>query len=568
MTSTPRHLLLFAGSLWLAVGLLATLRAAPAAATRADGATARRARHDLSLFAHSEQCVACHNDLVAASGEDVSIGATWRSTIMANAARDPYWQASVRRETIDHSSHGAAIQDECAACHMPMSTRIARAAGSAGDVFAHLPIVRDGRAPLSRLAADGVSCTVCHQIAADRLGSPETYNGEFSIAPTPPDGARVIFGPYIIDAGRKTIMRSVTGFVQAEGPHVTRSELCATCHTLITTAFGPDGAVVGSLPEQMNYQEWQHSDFGREPRGCQACHMPKAPGPVRSASVLGDTRDTLSRHLFVGGNAFMVRLLNRYRTELGVDALAAELEATAKATIRQLREETATVAVSAPQLAGGTLAFDVDVRNLAGHKYPTGYPARRTWLHVTVRGTRGETVFESGALAADGAIAGNDNDTNPLAFEPHYEEITRDDQVQIYEPILGDRHGMPTTGLLTATQYLKDNRLLPRGFDKTTADAKIGVYGGASADADFGGGGDRVRYRVPAPGPGPFAVEVELRYQPIGYRWAHNLERYDAAEPRRFLEYYRALSAESSIVVATARAAFGDATPAIGTLPR
>ena len=65
-------------------------------------------------------------------------------------------------------------------------------------------------------------------------------------------------------------------------------------------------------------------------------------------------------------------------------------------------------------------------------------------------------------------------------------------------------------------RYLKDNRLLPRGFDKTTAAAEIGVYGGAAADADFGGGGDRdalprARYRRPA----PIRVEVELRYQPI-----------------------------------------------------
>ena len=37
------------------------------------------------------------------------------------------------------------------------------------------------------------------------------------------------------------------------------------------------------------------------------------------------------------------------------------------------------------------------------------------------------------------------------------------------------------------------------------------------------------------PSAGPFTVEVELRYQPIGYRWAHNLERYDAPEPKRFV---------------------------------
>jgi hypothetical protein len=118
--------------------------------------------------------------------------------------------------------------------------------------------------------------------------------------------------------------------------------------------------------------------------------------------------------------------------------------------------------------------------------------------------------------------------------------------------VLGDRLGAPTTGLLTAVRYLKDNRLLPRGFEKTTADAEIGVYGGAAADPDFGAGGDRTRYRVPVSGSGPYQVDVELRYQSIGFRWAHNLERYQAPEPARFVRYYREGAAESSVVVAAA----------------
>ena len=112
--------------------------------------------------------------------------------------------------------------------------------------------------------------------------------------------------------------------------------------------------------------------------------------------------------------------------------------------------------------------------------------------------------------------------------------------------------GRLTTGLLTATQYLKDNRLLPRGFDKRTADSDVGVYGGARDDADFVGAGDRVLYEVAVPTSGSFTVAVELLYQSIGYRWAHNLERYDAAEPRRFVSYYKATSAGSSVVVARA----------------
>jgi hypothetical protein len=472
---------------------------------------------------------------------------------MANSARDPYWQAGVRRETLDHPKHAATIQDECAACHMPMATRIAREAGGMGEVFSHLPISTRAGSELRRIAADGVSCTVCHQISSERLGTRASFNGEFVIKPTPTTGVRSIFGPFQVVAGRTTIMRSVSGFAQEEAPHLKQSQLCATCHTLITQAFGPNGEVVGSLPEQMNYQEWIHSDFAREEQSCQSCHMPTAAGPVRAASVLGDARETLSRHVFVGGNAYMVRLLNRYRQELGVMALPHELEATANATIRQLQHDTAALTVSTPTLSANTLAFDVDVRNLTGHKLPTGYPSRRLWLHVTVKNERGEPVFESGAFTGTGAIVGNDSDENPQRHEPHYEEITRSDQVQIYEPILGGLDGVPTTGLLTATQYLKDNRLLPRGFDKTTAAAEIGVYGGAKSDPDFAAGGDRVRYRIPVSAAGRLTIDVELRYQAIAYRWAQNLERYAAPEPTRFVQYYSATAAGSSVVIVTAR---------------
>jgi hypothetical protein len=552
-----RRALRLALTLWLLSIVLVSAKELPTRTGTPKG------KPNLTLFSHSENCMACHNNLITPSGEDVSIGATWRSTMMANSARDPYWQAGVRRETMDHPTHSAAIQDECAGCHMPMATRIAREGGGRGEVFAHLPLApspspsvsarQSTHTELRRLAADGVSCSVCHQISKEHLGTRESFNGGFVIEPTPDSGVRPIFGPYRVDAGRKTIMRSVSGFAQEEAPHIRQSELCATCHTLITTALGPNGQVVGSLPEQMNYQEWRHSDFPREERSCQSCHMPAVAGPIRAASVLGDTRDSLARHVFVGGNAFMVRLLNRYRHELGVMALPSELEATANATVRQLQRDTAELTVSKPTLVANILAFDVDIRNLTGHKLPTGYPSRRLWLHVTVKNERGERVFESGAFNSAGSIAGNDNDTDAPRFEPHYDEISAPDQVQIYESILGDVNGAVTTGLLNATQYLKDNRLLPRGFDKATAPAEIGVFGHAKADADFEGGGDRVRYRVPVTVSGPLTIEVELRYQTIAYRWARNLEHYDAPEPRRFLSYYSATAEGSSVIVAAAR---------------
>jgi hypothetical protein len=40
-------------------------------------------------FQTSDRCIACHNGLLTSSGVDVSIGFDWRTTMMANSARDP-----------------------------------------------------------------------------------------------------------------------------------------------------------------------------------------------------------------------------------------------------------------------------------------------------------------------------------------------------------------------------------------------------------------------------------------------------------------------------------------------
>ena len=90
-------------------------------------------------FQTSDRCLACHNGLQTPSGEDVSIGFDWRASIMANSSRDPYWQASIRRETIDHAEAKGAIEDICSTCHMPIARYTASIHGARGQVFAHLP---------------------------------------------------------------------------------------------------------------------------------------------------------------------------------------------------------------------------------------------------------------------------------------------------------------------------------------------------------------------------------------------------------------------------------------------
>ena len=503
------------------------------------------------LFTPSANCMACHNGLASPSGENTSIGIAWRSTIMANSARDPYWQASVRRETLDHPAASAGIEDECTICHMPMSHTAAHASGGRGQVFAHLPVA-DKTDALSTLAHDGVSCTLCHQVTPKNFGEPSSFTGGYVIDTVSPPEQRPVYGPYQIDKGLVRVMHSVTGFNPTEGEHVRQSELCATCHTLYTTARGANGEAVGRLPEQMPYLEWQHSRYASE-RSCQSCHMPVVDRPAPIASVLGRPRDGMSRHTFVGGNFFVLRMLNRYRYDLGVEALPEEMEGAASGTLAHLRESAARIAIDRAALEGGRLVADVAVENLSGHKLPTAYPSRRAWIRLAVRDRDGSVIFESGALDPSGAIRGNDNDADPLRFEPHYRRITDAGQVQIYESVMLDREGKVTTGLLNAVRYAKDNRLLPRGFDAATASPDIAVHGEAATDPDFTGAGDRVEYSIDvAAAQGPFTVEAELLYQPIGYRWAHNLATYTAAEPARFVSYYDAMSTGTTTALATA----------------
>lgn len=250
----------------------------------------------------------------------------------------------------------------------------------------------------------------------------------------------------------------------------------------------------------------------------------------------------------------MQGMLSRYGAELGVAALPVELTAAANRTVEYLKSNAAKVTLDQATLRAGKLEIRVQVQNLGGHRLPTAYPSRRVWLHVLVTDSTHTKVFESGALNADGSIEGNDNDSDATRFEPHYPVIRSADQVQIYESVLSDSAGRVTTGLLNSVGYLKDNRLLPRGFDKTTATAEIAVIGSAATDSAFNDAGHTISYSIDVPqARSMLNIEVELLYQPIGYRWAHNLEAYDATEPRRFVTYFESMKSVSAVVLATAK---------------
>lgn len=507
------------------------------------------------LFSASGACAICHAEMTDDSGADVSIDTYWRATMMANAVRDPYWQASVRNEGLLNPGLQEAIEEKCAVCHMPMAERTAAFFGDPIGIFGEGFLEPGNEQHV--MALDGVSCTLCHQITDAGLGLPVSYSGGFVIDTELPKGDRQIYGPFSVSQADVAVMQSISGFLPVQGMHVTRAALCATCHTLYTPYVDASGSIAGEFPEQMTFVEWYYSGY-RNISSCQTCHMPEAVGGVRISTTSMTLRGPFSQHAFVGGNAYMLEILKNFPDELEVTASSQDFAGSITRTLDQLQNEAASMTLDDVNLYDGSMYVDLSIENLAGHKFPTGFPSRRAWLHFMVQDVNGVTIFESGAYNPDGSIVGNDNDADPLAYEPHYSIIGTEDKVQIYEAILRDTERQVTTALLRASGYLKDNRLLSWRTEKTAPWEDIGVWGEAFDDEDFQGGGDSIQYIVGlGDAQGPFTITAELLYQSVGYRWAENMRTNQAEEIDRFLRYYDTVP-NLPVVVASVTSAVED----------
>jgi hypothetical protein len=457
--------------------------------------------------------------------------------MMANAAKDPVWQAKVSSEVARFPALQGVIEKKCLTCHMPMAETQAMVEGQPvtglGDGFFNPSNF------LHQAAIDGVSCTLCHQLTDENFGELPSFSGGYKVdaSTDPPD--RLIYGPYEEPVAQ--VMQASTGFNPVYGEHMVTAEHCATCHNLYTPYVDAQGNILGEFPEQTPYTEWQNSSFGAARTSCQSCHMPPAEGGVVISTVPGDlaARKPFYQHFFVGGNAFMLKILRDWGGELEVTADAAHFDATLARVTEQIGRRSATMALKEIGLKDGILSAEIQVTPMTGHKFPASFPSRRAWLHVTVADASGQVIFESGPPNADGTIAGNAADADPAAFEPHYDVISQPDQVRIYEPIMGDNEGHVTYTLLRGASYLKDNRLLPAGADKADLPADIAVYGEALADANFVGGGDLVTYQVDVEGEtGPFAVSAELLYEPLSYQFVHGLLADRTSLTERFGGYH------------------------------
>ncbi len=160
----------------------------------------------------------------------------------------------------------ADIEDECSICHMPMARATARANGRKGQVFAHLPVERSRR----HRGSAGARRRVLHDVPSDferearharefrrRLRRRRPANRRHARSSDRSRSRRASTTRHAVVGGVPTDRRASTSG---------QSELCATCHTLITKALDPQGQVIGELPEQVMYLEWKHSAYSGRAR--------------------------------------------------------------------------------------------------------------------------------------------------------------------------------------------------------------------------------------------------------------------------------------------------------------
>jgi len=484
-----------------------------------------------NLFTGSGNCLLCHSGsagvLMNSAGRDVSPPYHWKSSMMANSAKDPYWRAKVSSEVEENPHLKVVIEDKCATCHAPMGRTEAIYDGRTHFTFDELK-----QDPLS---LDGVSCAVCHQIDPDNLATVESFSGKYHIKPD-----KKMYGPY--SNPFTTSMVNNTGYTPVHGTHIESSALCATCHTLSTPYVDQAGNVAGYFPEQMPYYEWLNSVYPAQEMSCQKCHMPSVNEEMKISSLPGNLvnkRNPVFEHHFVGGNTVINKLLKDNYTALGINSDISNLDITAFYTLENLKSNSIEVSSNVSSNSN-EIVIDLILKNKTGHKLPTGFPSRRMWVHFYALNETGDTIFESGKYDKQGNILYQSD------FESHHDTISNEKDVQIYEAVLGNTVNEVTTILLEASQYLKDNRLPPIGFvNSQPYDSLISIWGNAREDVNFnknstgveGSGSDQITYKFSFGG-SILKYGFEICYQSIKPDYINHISKSATNDSKQFIKMF------------------------------
>ena len=287
-----------------------------------------------SQYLTSDQCTGCHDagstglqfDMTMPDPQsdkllNLSPYATWRSSPMGLAGRDPIFFAQMASETQTfHHDQADLVQTTCLGCHGILGQRqfqIDHAAANDGDcgvfdrdIVNAVPYPPGNptasHASYGALARDGISCMACHQMVlgkeatkkyaddpqnacvlkrqeqlnAKNTGFGKTFTGSFLVGP-----AGKLFGPF--DKPKTHPMDYTLGIKPEKGDAISTSEMCRTCQTVHLPVLH-EGKTIAHVYEQTTYAEWAFSSYrtgttidgplpggaGDMPQTCQDCHMP------------------------------------------------------------------------------------------------------------------------------------------------------------------------------------------------------------------------------------------------------------------------------------------------------
>ena len=425
----------------------------------------------------SQGCEFCHGGYDDGNAEAiVQPHDGWKTSMMAQAARDPVWYAALTISNQDVNQSG----EFCIRCHSPNAWLNGRSIPADGSDFE----IND---------FDGVNCHFCHRMV-DPVAAPENPPQDDSVLADltdPPShfgNAQYVIdpigdrrGPYddVPDQGQHGLNEEIPS------PFHRESALCGTCHDVSNPAFSkqPDGSYelnqLGQphptqdpndmFPEQRTYSEWKKSQFanggvvfddgrfgGNLPddtpiESCQDCHMPDAEGGGCAFWENEEffPRDDIGRHMFVGSNSWVLgAVLDIYgEAETG---LTEELVAQAQERTVQMLQKASDMNVT---LEGDSI--NVRITNWSGHKLPTGYPeGRRMWINVKFLDGKGQVINEHGAY--DFATA--ELETSDTKVYEAKMGLSEDLAQQVNLPAGESFH------LSLLNKIFKDNRIPPVGF--------------------------------------------------------------------------------------------------------
>ncbi len=441
-------------------------------------------------FGKMAQCVMCHSKT---KNGDADPYFSWQGGMMAQAARDPVFRASLAIANQDIKGVG----EFCIRCHAPRGWLEGRS--SAPDA-----------SQLNREDLHGVSCDVCHHLVdplsaeARKLAKdiPPGYGNAMMVA----DPDNVVRGPY--GDGQGAMPHKVM-----QSPYHASSELCGNCHdvsnpTLAQNVKTQPPASYGHI--ERTYSEWAMSDFAKKEqlRTCQSCHFPRVPAGGQ-ASKYGDLhREYFVRHDGAGGSTWVQDAI--FKIWEGKDLNREALDAGQENARRLLK----TAAALGMELSSGKARLTIT--NLTGHKLPTGYPeGRRMWVNLRFLDQDGKVLRELGRYGEKEDTLSGSKVTVPTLLGA--------DDTRVYECLPGiskaqaEKSKQPegkSFHFILNDITVKDNRIPPRGFRRAAFASRLCAPVGADyADGQYW---DELEFPLPA---GTDQVEMRLMYQSVSWEY-------------------------------------------------